>query len=287
MPIPLASKLLGPGATTVIDVGARWGNADSWFRLRPLARMVGFEPDQVECARLNAEADQQQEWYVPLALGKQVGTATLHTTVDPACASLYPPDESLCTRYPSLHVMRPGHEVEVRTTTLDAWFDSERDRVREIAFVKLDTQGAELDVLQGAERTLAGCLGIEAEVMFNPLYRDQPLFGDVDRFLRDRGFVLWRLDSLAHYSEQPPRLLHHSGMTSYFDSEAAHVRSAPGRLFWANALYFRDYTTLCCDDGGRGLLLLAALLSASGDGPAAEACLSRWRQETRVNAGPP
>ena len=43
-----AQAELGPAALTVLDVGARWGANDSWFRMKPLARLIGFEPDPEE-----------------------------------------------------------------------------------------------------------------------------------------------------------------------------------------------------------------------------------------------
>lgn len=60
---------------------------------------------------------------------------------------------------------------------------------RTVDAIKLDTQGSELDILRGASRALSSCTLIEIEVEFNPIYEGQNLFCDVDRFLRDRGFV--------------------------------------------------------------------------------------------------
>src|ERR1051326_4625679 len=44
---------------------------------------------------------------------------------------------------------------------------------------------------------LANTLVVECEVEFVPLYRDQPLFGDVQCFLRDRGFAMHKLIDVA------------------------------------------------------------------------------------------
>ena len=57
------------------------------------------------------------------------------------------------------------------------------------AHLKLDTQGTELEVLRGAGRLLRDhVLSVQVEAEFRALYRGQPLFGDVDRFLAGRGF---------------------------------------------------------------------------------------------------
>ncbi len=268
----LALARLGRRAVTVVDVGARWGAEQAWFRLDPLARLIGFEPDATECARLNAAFDPTACRFVPSALGRRTGPATLHLTREPACASLFPPNEWMRERFPLLRpFIEPVGTATVPLTTLDHWAESEG--VQRVDFIKLDTQGAELDILTGSERLLAGCLGIEAEVMFSPMYDGQPLFAEVDAFLRGRGFRLWRLDSLAHYSERPSGRLagdQRFGMAAY-DSHPVWHPVGDGRLSWANAIYFRDRD----DVGGdvRSLLVLAALLEAAGDLPGSENCL--------------
>jgi hypothetical protein len=50
----LASEILGERSAIVLDAGARWGAEKAWWRLPPLAKLIGFEPDASECERLNA-----------------------------------------------------------------------------------------------------------------------------------------------------------------------------------------------------------------------------------------
>jgi hypothetical protein len=84
----------------------------------------------------------------------------------------------------------------VNTVTLDSILDGPID------LLKLDVQGAELDVLRGAQRLLRDTLVIHAEVEFFPIYREQPLFDDVFRFLRDQSFDLFDITYLERYSYQ-------------------------------------------------------------------------------------
>ena len=177
--IPVLQNLLGERAATVLDVGARWGMEASWYALPPLVSLVGFEPDADECARLNEKASAHQR-YEPVALGKEDGRVPLTITEEPGCSSLFPPDPSVIERYPLLEVMRPRRQVEVEVTRLATW--SERTGCRDVAFMKLDVQGAELAILEGAGSLLDGCVGLEAEVEFFPLYQGQPLFSELERF---------------------------------------------------------------------------------------------------------
>jgi FkbM family methyltransferase len=223
----------------VVDVGARWGIADHWSALGSSVMVFGFDPDAAECARLNASPrspDGPQIEYVPVALGERVGEETLHVTVEPACSSLYPPDATLIRSLPVLRVMAPVGTARVPVTTLSAWCAARG--IGRVDVIKLDTQGSDLDVLRGAEALLPTVQLIEVEVEFNPLYEGQPLFGDVDAYLRRHGFRLWRLDHLVHYStgEHAVRVR----TRAYHDSIATETESPGGQLFWGHAYYTRS-----------------------------------------------
>jgi len=112
-------------------------------------------------------------------------------------------------------------------------------RVERVAAIKLDTQGSELSIMRGGERFLAKCSLVDIEVEFNPIYRRQALFCDVDRFLRDRGFVLWRFENLVHY---PTEFLQSAVSTFVIKGDPGCTSVGPicnGQLFWAEAQYIR------------------------------------------------
>ncbi len=90
-------------------------------------------------------------------------------------------------------------------------------------------QGADLDVLQGGEQVLQrSTLGVSIEVEFSPVYQGQPLFSEIDQYLRSHGFVLFDLTMDDPWCRLPRSI--------------APLWSAnrPGQLLWANALYLRD-----------------------------------------------
>ena len=101
-------------------------------------------------------------------------------------------------RFPALAGGQVERTVAVNLTTLDEWRAANGGE--RVDVVKIDTQGSELQVLEGAADALATVRAVEVEVEFNPLYEGVCLFGDIDRFLRSHGFVLWRLRDLAHYA---------------------------------------------------------------------------------------
>jgi FkbM family methyltransferase len=222
----------------VVDVGCRWGFADVWADFGDRCIAIGFDPDVEECARLEQRYEGRAEVrVVPVGLGAHDGEATLYVTEERAGTSLYPSAPDAFERHPTVAAGRVEYTTTVEVQRLDDWTAAED--IGPVDVIKLDTQGSELDVLQGASRVLEGVRAIEVEVEFNPLYDGQPLFGDVDRFLREHGFVLWGLKHLSHYAQAGTftdwRLREHH----WFDRYAADVWIGAGQLFWADAFYVR------------------------------------------------
>jgi hypothetical protein len=127
--------------------------------------------------------------------------------------------------------MREGCQLEfsidLPVITLDDL--CQKEKIENIDFLQIDVQGADLDVLQGAIDTLQETVvAIEIEVEFSPLYQDQPLFADVDRFLRREGFIFFDLHTDDPWCRRPRAI------------SPIHSSRRAGQLLWGNALYFRD-----------------------------------------------
>jgi hypothetical protein len=95
------------------------------------------------------------------------------------------------------------------------------------AYLKIDTQGSEVMVLQGAAETLASTLVIHTEVLFVPLYKYQPLFADIDALLRSSGFMLNQMMPAGRTFK--PLVLR--GDANVMMSQ----------LLWADTVYVRDF----------------------------------------------
>jgi hypothetical protein len=112
--------------------------------------------------------------------------------------------------------------------------------------LKIDIQGGELMVFQNAPERMSQALLIQTEVEFMPMYLGQPLFTDVDLFLRQRGFMLHRLEPMVTRDIAP--LL--------FGTDPYEGHS---QILWADAIYMRDITRLEALDADQ-LLRLAVIL---------------------------
>ena len=178
----------------LFDVGARGGAHPRWDRFASCIELTGFEPDPVECARLNAEVPglAYPARFLPHALWREVRSdLPFHVCNWEVASSVYPPNEELLRDFPdAARLLQVRERRTISATTLD-------EVVRELGkapdYLKLDAEGAELDILLGAKRALAETIAIEVEVEFNPIFAGQPLFADVDTHLRGLGWTLFGL----------------------------------------------------------------------------------------------
>ena len=218
---------------TVCNVGSRKISADDdygsrdWDVFAPNLTIYGFDADADACEAANDRAATQQvpwtERHIPLALSNAIGEATLYVTKNPMCSSLYPPNEEYLERFVGLvELVATDFTIEIETTTLDAF--CQQESIEAIDFLQIDVQGADLNVLQGANQILQTVLATQVEVEFSRLYKGQPLFADVDAFMRSRDFTLF---DLSHTSCGRARSL-------------LQTNRHPGQLLWGDAYYFCD-----------------------------------------------
>jgi FkbM family methyltransferase len=179
---------------TLVDVGARGGVKRNWEAAGRHLRVLGFEPDQREYQRLvqTARNAPTPARYFNVALHNERGTVPLYLTRNRALSSIFEPDRSFLDSFPDPERFDIDEVQHVEVDTLDNQLGAAM--IDDIDFIKVDTQGSELFVLQGATAALAAsAVGVEVEVEFTPIYKNQPTFADVDSFLRGLGYLLFDL----------------------------------------------------------------------------------------------
>jgi FkbM family methyltransferase len=133
-----------------------------------------------------------------------------------------------------------------RIATVDGLV-SEALSLRRVDVLKVDTDGADFDVLRGAENVVKDCLAVEVEVQFHgPVSPTANVFCNIDAFMRDRGFSLFRLAPALYARSALPRPF-------VYDIPA---QNASGQIVWADALYVRDLDTKADPDRRRNLALI-------------------------------
>ena len=135
-----------------VDIGARGGIHELVAPIAGVTATLGFEPDSQEAASLLSHPDAKvwAEYNLEaVALGDRDADAVLHLLAAPTNHSLLPPNEAFIRRYRMEKFEKVG-QVPLKTTTLDAvLFESKADQIFWGEFLKLDTQGTELQILFG------------------------------------------------------------------------------------------------------------------------------------------
>jgi len=229
----------------ILDVGAMATGEERYHPLvaSRLAQVTGFEPNPAEYARLQGREGPYR--YLPHFLGSG-RSATFHLTRYPGCSSLLMPDPKVIDLFMTIGCADPGGNFHVeKTETIETVRLDDIKPALQVDFLKVDAQGYELEIMRHGAATLANTLVIECEVEFVPLYREQPLLGDVQCFLRDQGFMLHKLIDVAGRPFRP------------FNPPNPHMPMS--QLLWADAIFVRDFTRLEAY-GDDQLLKAAAIL---------------------------
>lgn len=175
---------------TILDIGASLTEAPPYEHLihSGLVRVIGFEPNREECDRLNARYGSPHAFF-PYFIGDG-NPGVFHETNWFATGSLFKPNQPVLEKFISLYeLVTPVAQHPVETKRLD-----DIAEIDDADYIKIDVQGAELLVFQGAERLLDKVMLLQCEVEFVELYERQPLFADVDTYLRGRNFMFMKFD---------------------------------------------------------------------------------------------
>jgi FkbM family methyltransferase len=188
----LASLLRRLRIECVVDVGAHHGEYGLLLRRFGYAgRIVSFEPATDSFSALSAVALRDSSWTVHrLALGAAEEERALNVPPRSALASFLPPSDYSLEIFGDEIVARRQERVSV--TTLDSLLSagSLTESSRPRMFLKIDAQGFDGAILQGAEQTLGLVQGLQTEVALKPLYDGvSPYLGQLG-WLNDRGFEL-------------------------------------------------------------------------------------------------
>jgi FkbM family methyltransferase len=181
------SGFLGQNPIILMDVGARGDAPPEFESMESHVLRVGFEADPEECARLNAS--HKGQFFPNLVAGKE-GPLTLNLYENAAISSVLTLNERFADYW--LGAQKIEKTFTSDAITLDKFIGEHEDLSPD--FLKLDTQGTELDILKGAEKSLANIALVEVEVEFMTHYDGQPLFHDVSAYMMDHGYELLYLN---------------------------------------------------------------------------------------------
>ena len=167
----------------VLDVGANVGFYAKHLRLLGYnGRIMSFEPDPGTFAKLRKMAAADSEWQVfNCALGDRPGELPFHVIKsggETVLSSLLPP---------LTHTV--SEQIRVPVETVGGILERERVSERARIFLKMDTQGYDLNVFAGATR-INGIRLLQSELSVVPLYSGMPHYTQALAHFEQSGFRL-------------------------------------------------------------------------------------------------
>lgn len=227
----------------LIDVGCSGGVEACWNVFGPNIRAVGFDPLVAEVERLRATERRLGFVYEAAFVGshdfdRQFPKALRNDPV--ASRNNYPfPRTSAWRAMQAMkldyvqQVFNSGEEMKLadRMVEIDEYC-AER-KLDRVDFIKVDTDGHDIEVLLGAMQTMAsrGVLGLQVECQFHgPVHPRANVFSNIDQLMREAGFTLFELDVWSYTRGDLP------GAFTY-DIAA---QTLGGQVQFADAVYMRD-----------------------------------------------
>jgi FkbM family methyltransferase len=179
---------------SVLDIGAGSGDSQYQYEMLNPKMIYCFEPD-INCSQKPVERENKK--LIQKAVSDKEGIYPFYKLLADSAGN-------------SLHVSTNKNEwtkIDIETIRIDKW--SERENIKNIEIVDIDTQGHDYQVILGLGNLIDNIKIIKTECWFNdPYLGDGGCYKDVDQFykvwsyLADKGFVLWTLESIMFINNQ-------------------------------------------------------------------------------------
>jgi FkbM family methyltransferase len=177
----------------LFDIGANTGQFSLEMRDKGYSgKIISFEPLTIARENLIKKASKDANWLVHdrAAIGDRNGSVDINISKNSYSSSILP--------MLNLHLNAAINSkyIDIEKTpiiTLDSVADTYLDKFSN-CFIKIDTQGYETQVLDGAEKTLKRAKGVLCELSLAPLYEGQDMWRELILRLEKENFVLWSLE---------------------------------------------------------------------------------------------
>lgn len=182
----------------VLDVGANRGQyGHDLRRAGYTGHIVSFEPVPDVFAELEAVAAADGRWTAyPYALGREDGTTTINV-VPGTLSSVLAPTRFGRKRYAQL---REPTATEVPLRRLESILDDVLPAGARRPYLKLDTQGFDLEVFAGLGDRVADVVAMQAEVSLLQIYEGMPDMAEALEAYREAGFDITALYPVSRQS---------------------------------------------------------------------------------------
>ena len=212
--------LLKNNQLVIVDIGASGGIDSRWSKITEFYKGILFEPDPREYETLKNNSD-GNIIVLNSALSDSKKEVEFHLCKKQMVSSIYPPNFNLLNKFPEAERFNVEKIIHLNTDTLDNQL--KKEGINEVDFIKIDTQGYELSILKGSSGCIENIIGLEVEVEFEPMYIGQPLFSEVDSYVKNKGFIL--IDLKRYFWKR---------------NDNKNTGSSKGQIMFGDALYFKS-----------------------------------------------
>lgn len=199
---------------TIYDVGANKGQYARLMRkLGYKGKIISYEPLEGPYKKLHKSSEPDVNWQTfQLGIGDEFGEKEINVSENLVSSSF---QEML-----PIHISESPDSKYIRTEKVELkTFDSEfvlHHNTGEVALLKIDTQGYELNVLRGASKSLEYVTAVQIEMCLSQTYENEPDYLSIIQILKESGFKLFSLE------------------TGYSNKKS-------GQLYQADGIFFKEY----------------------------------------------
>ena len=174
----------------VLDVGANKGQYRDFLRAHVGYKglILSFEPASSLSESLIERSKTDPNWKIfPFALGSMDTELTFNVMATTQFSSFLTPDHSVVLDFTDKNII--DHKETVPVRQLDSLMDELKlNWPMNNIFLKLDTQGFDLEVIKGSEKTLGGIKALQSEVSILRIYAGMPDFMTSLNVFNENGF---------------------------------------------------------------------------------------------------
>ena len=180
---------------TILDVGAFDGAyakivRDAGF----IGRIISFEPLSVAYAELLKNSKKDENWIIApqMAIGDKDCTLPINVSANTVSSSVLEMEEIHLAGAPGSQYVSTEVVNMHRLDSIANCYIGPKN----VVFLKIDVQGYEFEVLEGAKDTLSAVKGMQLELSLAALYKEQKLFIEMLDHIKSCGFELFDLEPI-------------------------------------------------------------------------------------------
>jgi FkbM family methyltransferase len=265
--LPVKNAIVGSERMVGVDVGSAGGLQPHWRSYAGVVDFYLFEPHHESYEKLKALFSTSPYSYLfhvlPIGLSEAGGERTLYMLNCPTGSSLYPVNPASEFANPNNSYIYPIREVQIQTRNLNDVLNEQK--VVNVDIIKLDVQGAELEILRGLGKARRKHLLLaEVEVNINSgvtknigPYEGGPTWGQIDEMFTAEGMCLLDVSVARGYRTK-------GGDGDWYQREVFDVYenspSLSARVWEADVVYVRDWRLLVADGDAASMRKLAVAL---------------------------